>query len=152
MRKVICREVANSIEKERAMAIRRQVFVEEQSLFEGTDEDQHDQWAIHLIAEAEGVIVGTVRLYCRGRGVWVGGRLAVLPQYRGRVGSYLVRRAVSEAENRKAEVFIAQVQVQNESFFHRLGWRTVGKRQLIHSCEHILMEAPLKLAKLVSEG
>lgn len=152
MGNVICREVANLIEKEQAMAIRRQVFVEEQGLFSETDEDEHDHWATHLVAEVEGMIVGTVRLYHKGSGVWVGGRLAVLPQYRGRVGSNLVRMAVSEAEKREAEVFMAQVQVQNEQLFHRFGWRTVGKKQVIHGCEHVLMEATLKLVKQVSEG
>jgi len=147
MGQLICRLVANASEKEQAMFIRRLVFVEEQGLFPESDQDQHDQEAIHLVAEINGQIVGTVRLYEQGEGVWIGGRLAVLPQYRGRVGSLLVRRAVLEAEKQGAKVFLAQVQTQNERFFHRLGWRTVGERKVIFGREHVLMEAPLKEIK-----
>lgn len=145
-RRVVCRPAADAGEIQQALAIRRQVFVAEQGLFRDSDEDQHDQEAIHLVAEIEGRIVGTVRLYCREKGTWVGGRLAVLPQYRGRVGSLLVKRAVVEAERQGAEVFLAQVQAQNEQFFHRLGWRTAGEKEIIFGREHVPMVSPLKKA------
>jgi len=140
---IICRTAANDLEKEQAMTIRRKVFVEEQGLFPDSDQDEHDQEAVHLVADVGGKIVGTVRLYCQEKNVWVGGRLAVLPPYRGRIGAKLVEKAVQEAEKRGAEKFIAYVQVKNERFFHRLGWRTTGGPQVIYGQEHILMEAPM---------
>ena len=131
MYQVICRPIANNTERDQAMSIRRQIFVEEQKLFDETDEDQFDNKAIHLVAEIDGRIVGTVRLYHEKDDIWVGGRLAVLSKYRGRAGRQLVKRAVVEAENQGARIFKATVQKQNERFFQRLGWKTVGEKQLV---------------------
>ncbi len=144
MQEITCRPVANDREKELALSIRKQVFVKEQKLFNDTDEDQFDDNAIHLVAEMDGEIVGTVRLYNEKEDIWIGGRLAVLTQHRGRVGSRLVKRAVIEAEQQGARLFKAQVQSQNERFFQRLGWKTVGEKQIICGYEHMDMIGPLK--------
>ena len=143
MNKVICRYIKDNYEKAIAMYIRKKVFVEEQKLFSDTDEDQFDDRAIHLVAEFEGKIVGTVRLYSETEDVWVGGRLAVLPEYRGRAGACLVERAVQEAVMQGAKLFKANVQKQNENFFQRLGWETVEKDIQICGIEHVRMHGPL---------
>ena len=53
-------------------------------MFQDTDEDEHDDDAIHILAWVNGEIAGCVRCY-RNRGdVWYGGRLAVLPKFRTR--------------------------------------------------------------------
>lgn len=143
MNQIICRYVIDDYERARAMSIRRQVFVEEQRLFAGTDEDINDKSAIHLVAESGGKIVGTVRLYKESGDVWVGGRLAVLPSYRGQVGASLVKRAVQEAEMQGARVFKAHVQKQNERFFKRLGWETVERDINICGRDHVKMLGPV---------
>ncbi len=143
MKHIICRPIADEQERAEAMSIRRQVFVNEQGMFDETDEDQYDSKAIHLIAEVDGSIVGTVRLYREKDDVWVGGRLAVLPEFRGRVGASLVRRAVVEADKHRAKKFKACVQAQNERFFQKLGWETVGEKILIWDKEHVRMLGPI---------
>ncbi len=143
MKQINCRPIADDQERAEAMSIRRQVFVTEQGMFDETDEDQYDSRAIHLIAEVEGSIVGTVRLYREKDDVWVGGRLAVLPEFRGRVGAGLVRRAVIEADRHGAKKFKACVQAQNESFFQKLEWETVGEKILIWDIEHVRMLGPI---------
>ena len=147
-----CREIAGAEDLAHALAIRRRVFVEEQNLFVWSDWDEHDLEAIHLVAEVAGRIVGTVRLYAEEGDVWVGGRLAVLPEYREGVGSALVRRAVAEAEERQARAFIAWVQEQNRGFFVRLGWRAIGETVLKYGREHVFMEAPLMGAGVPANG
>ncbi len=146
MNKIICRYIKDSYEKAIAMNIRKKVFVDEQELFAVSDEDPFDEKAIHLVAELDGTIVGTVRLYNESGDTWVGGRLAVLIEFRGRVGARLVERAVQEAVMQGAKLFKADVQIQNENFFKRLGWETVEKNIFICGVEHVRMTGPLNAA------
>ncbi len=141
---VTCSPTAGEKERDAAMAIRRQVFVEEQGLFQNTDADEYDREAVHLVARIGDEIVGTVRLYRREETTWVGGRLAISPPHRQNgIGPLLVETAVSEAVARGASVFIAWVQKQNEQFFLDLGWRAKGGRKTIAGREHVLMQCEM---------
>lgn len=79
--------------------LRRAAFVDEQGIFAGNDHDRvdDDPRTIVLVAVAEGVVVGGVRLApaVEGRdiGWWTGSRLVVDAGSRGRagIGSALVR-------------------------------------------------------------
>jgi putative N-acetyltransferase (TIGR04045 family) len=106
-------------------AVRRRVFVEQQALFVGDDRDAWDERAstVHVVAVVDGAVVGTVRLYPLGSGLWKGDRLAVLPDARvHRLGGELVNFAVRTAGALGGARMVAQVQVANVRFFERLGW------------------------------
>lgn len=140
-----CRVVENDSELEKALNIRHQVFVKEQKLFLTTDKDQYDNISVNLIAEVDGDVIGTVRIYPKEEDVWVGGRLAVVPSKRGNAGSKLVRAAVLEAQKRGAKRFIASIQAQNIKLFKRLGWKVVGESFLLQNQSHYIMEANLNV-------
>jgi putative N-acetyltransferase (TIGR04045 family) len=111
-------------------AVRRRVFVEIQGLFSGTDRDAFDDESstLHAVALVDGSVVGTVRLYPLGGGLWKGDRLAVLPDARvHRLGGELVNFAVRTAGSLGGARMIAQVQVSNVRFFERLGWERDGE-------------------------
>jgi putative N-acetyltransferase (TIGR04045 family) len=135
-----------------AFRVRQSVFCEEQGLFEHTDEDDWDLGAVHLVALEGDRVVGTVRLYESEPGVWIGGRLAVLPGHRRGIGAGLVRCAVEEARRVGALVFRAQVQERNEAFFRRLGWRTTGRASYFCSVRHVEMEAQLDPSSGFDQG
>ncbi|GAA4515263.1 MULTISPECIES: MSMEG_0567/Sll0786 family nitrogen starvation N-acetyltransferase [Nonomuraea] len=129
----VCRTVTAAEELEEHLRIRRSVFVAEQSLFEQTDQDEFDRdpSVHHVLAFADGVPAGTVRLYRYpapdGERLWKGDRLAVLPEYRHLwLGGPLVRYAVETAAAAGGARMIAYVQLGNVSFFRRLGWSKVG--------------------------
>jgi putative N-acetyltransferase (TIGR04045 family) len=110
-------------------AVRRRVFVEAQGLFFGSDRDARDDAVdtLHVVARLDESVVGAVRLYPLGDGLWKGDRLAVLPSVRDvRLGALLVQFAVRAARERGGERMIAQVQVSNVRFFERLGWSRDG--------------------------
>mgnify|MGYP001095878561 CR=1 FL=1 len=133
----------NGTDLREAMNIRRSIFVDEQRLYTISDEDEFDSQATHLLAAANGNIVGTVRVYSGKNGTWWGGRLAILPSSRGKdTGSSLVKAAVELVREAKAKRFLAYIQSQNVPFFERLGWKKVED---ISCCglPHVLMEAPL---------
>ena len=52
--RIICHPARTRNELEQALAIRRQVFVREQNMFTGSDEDRHDAQSIHLAAGING--------------------------------------------------------------------------------------------------
>ena len=134
-------------ERSQAFAIRHAVFVEEQRLFDGSDEDEHDRSAILLVAKKNDRIIGTVRIFpddSQGNGHWVGGRLAVQRDFRVfRVGAGLVREAMRQVKKRGCTVFSAHIQEKNVRFFQKLGWAAVGPMEVYCGHPHQLMLADL---------
>ena len=112
------------------MRIRHRVFVEEQRVIPLTDVDDWDADpdTLHVVAGRGSEVIGTVRLYrTDDADRWKGDRLAVLPGYRaGIVGIRLVRFAVSTAAEAGGTVMDAFVQLQNVTFFERIGWEHNG--------------------------
>ena len=126
-------------------AVRHAVFVQEQHAFDESDRDARDADALHVVAVADGLVVGVVRLYpTDDAGRWRGDRLAVLPEARTLdAGALLVRFAVRTAGARGGTMMDARVQVQNVRFFQRLGWTLVGDIAEFHGLPHQQMEIPL---------
>jgi putative N-acetyltransferase (TIGR04045 family) len=139
--------------------IRRDVFVTEQGLFDGTDRDDHDDdpRTVVLLARRAGgpdagEVLGGVRLHpmtgdgssVPDLGWWRGSRLAVTPDSRlvHGIGAALVRAACAEAESRGALRFDAIVQARHEALFGRLGW--VPRERLdLHGAPHVRADWPV---------
>ncbi len=103
------------------------------------DRDGFDDEAstLHAVACVDGSVVGTVRLYPLGDGLWKGDRLAVLPDARvHRLGGELVQFAVRTAGALGGSRMIAQVQVPNVRFFERLGWACDGEAAVYRGVMH----------------
>lgn len=144
--RVICRPALDQQELKEAFALRREVFVEEQGLFQDTDRDEEDVRSIHLVAVKEGSVIGTVRVFpVKGLpGHWVGGRLAIKRSCRANgAGEALVREAVRTVKNMQCIRFSAMIQEENVSFFERLGWRAVSGSIIYRGKPHRMMEADL---------
>lgn len=144
--------VADRAEVEAYRRLRRDAFVDEQGLFEGTDRDEldDDPRTVVLVARAEGVggsVVGGVRLAPVGAediGWWTGSRLVVAPSARSAlgVGSALVRAASALAEQVGVLRFDATVQVRSSVLFRRLGWEQTGTC-VVGGVEHLRMRWPI---------
>lgn len=131
--------------------LRRQVFVHEQGLFEGSDLDEIDadpRTRVLVARLPDGTVLGGVRLHpvAQGRdiGWWRGGRLVVAPGARnGRgLGVGLVRAACALAETAGALRFDATVQEANVRLFERLGWQRV-ESVVLHGHPHHVMDWPV---------
>jgi putative N-acetyltransferase (TIGR04045 family) len=128
---VVCRIVAGEEERITHLAIRHAVFVHEQGMFPGSDQDEHDRdpVTLHVLGFIDGEAAGAVRLYPLAEpGRWKGDRLAVLEPFRKHgVGAPLVRFAVRTASRLGGSVMLAHVQLANVPFFEHLGWRPLGE-------------------------
>ncbi len=145
--------------------LRVDIFGREQGLFDGSDQDPHDAYATPIVAlgRVAGMldqVVGVVRIYPSGDGVWYGGRLGVRQSHRrvGAVGSALIWTAVTTAHAAGCSLFLATVQLRNVRYFERHHFRS---REEIEVCgrPHHLMQAdlarfppcPVTLARLGAE-
>lgn len=141
--------VADPAETQQYRALRQDVFVDEQQLFERHDRDAADEdpRTVVIVARTADGVVGGVRLAPvleHDLGWWTGSRLAVRRGARGGagIGAALVRAACAEAESRGVLRFEATVQPQNEVLFRRLGWHRIGERE-VAGLDHVLMRWPI---------
>lgn len=146
-----CRIAADDADLAAIHDIRRAVFVTEQSLFDGSDLDHRDAdpAVLHVLGTVGGVAAGTVRLFpvdpADPAGTWQGDRLAVLPQFRSSgLGGPLVRFAVATGGARGGSRMIAHIQLPNEVFFRKLGWRRLGDPEIYVGQPHLLMDIDLQ--------
>lgn len=151
LEKILFKIAESKDELEQYFQLRRQIFVEEQKIFEETDVDEFDtnpaHEAIHIIAikESDGEMVGGVRCYKKENNTWFGGRLSAAQDHRkGKVGAGLVKFAVKTIKTTDCKTFLAYVQPKNVRFFERLGWSKVGDLEIYQGQPHQLMEANLE--------
>lgn len=143
-----CRLARTDDERAGYFALRREIFCQEQGLFDASDADAHDAYAYPIIcAEPSGRVVGVVRIWEEpgAPGAFWGGRLGVRAEQRsaGGVGRALVQTAVGTARAWGATSFHATVQKANVPFFRRLHWRSLGELELAGQPHH-LMQAELE--------
>jgi hypothetical protein len=148
--------------------LRKEVFCDEQHVFEESDRDDIDEYGLPIVAMADDMglihtVVGVVRIDERSPREWWGTRLCVDKDYRTlskfhanflfdsdfynpvftmSIGSALIFKAVSTANYMGCDRFFAQVQIQNVKFFSRLYWNSIQTIEL-HGRPHMLMEADL---------
>lgn len=146
-RALICALADEPAELARHFAIRREVFVVAQRIFEDDDRDARDDDPAtrHAVGARGGEVVGAVRFYpLDGDGLWKGDRLAVLPEERAsQLGAMLVRFAVRTAGELGGRRMVAQIQVRNVRFFERLGWSREGDVAPIFGVTHQPMSIAL---------
>ncbi|MEF8789904.1 MAG: GNAT family N-acetyltransferase [Haloarculaceae archaeon] len=129
---------------EAALALRREVFIEEQDVPEDLEIDGRDEEATHFLARADGDPVGTARLRDYGEGVAKVERVAVREPRRGEGWGERIMSAV-EAYARDAgfdRVRLA-AQVPVVGFYERLGYEVVSEAFMDAGIPHRSMEKPL---------
>ena len=108
------------------LAIRRKVFVEEQSVPEDLECDAADATAVHLLAMLDGRPVGTARLL-RDEAEGKLGRVAILPDCRGTgAGAALMRAALEELRARGVTTARLGAQTHALGFYEKLGFTAHG--------------------------
>jgi radical SAM protein (TIGR04043 family)/putative N-acetyltransferase (TIGR04045 family) len=143
---LICHPVRTRVEQERAFEIRKEVFVLEQKLFSNSDADENDPKSIHLVAEWNSQVVGTVRVFpVNHNGHWIGGRLAVRKEFRNTgAGELLVQEAMHCVKNQGCTKFTAYIQLENVPLFSKIGWKAVESVKQYFGKPHQMMEANLE--------
>ena len=121
--------------------VRRAVFIEEQGVPEALEWESWDGDCAWFVAEDAGnTIVGIGRLSPEGRV----GRMAVLPEWRGRgVGSALLVAALTEARGRGQRRVELSAQSRAVPFYERHGFSAIGDEYLDAGIPHRTMTLEL---------
>lgn len=109
---------------DRLRVIRRRVFIDEQQVPESLEWDEFDAISLHVLAEtASGVAVATGRLLPDGHI----GRMAVLPEWRGRgVGLAVLQRLLTAARQRGDHSVRLNAQTHALGFYEKAGFVAEG--------------------------
>lgn len=126
-----------------AKEIRQMVFVEEQG-FEH-EFDEIDAGAFHLLMQADQALVATGRTFPSGRkGVWIIGRVAVMPEFRARsLGRQVIERLEETARQHGATQMELSAQSRARGFYEKLGYTATGEEYLDEFCPHLTMRKTL---------
>ncbi|HYL57553.1 MAG TPA: GNAT family N-acetyltransferase [Candidatus Acidoferrales bacterium] len=112
---------------ERAWAIRRSVFIEEQQVPEEIEMDADDAHAFHALALLDDEAVGCGRMVVHGEKEVKIGRMAVLRDLRGRgIGRDILRFLIERARTRGERKAILHAQITAEGFYLKEGFKPVG--------------------------
>jgi predicted GNAT family N-acyltransferase len=141
---VIVRIVENERDLERALAIRREVFVLEQGVPEDLEIDEWEPSSTHFLAWAGEAPVGTCRLRMLDPSTGKAERVAVLKSVRDAgVGRKLMEACEHHARQAGAKSLILNAQIQVVPFYEKLGYVPVGDPFMEAGIRHIKMKKDL---------
>jgi len=122
-------------------AVRKTVFVVEQSVPEQLEWDNLDEQCIHVLAEtAGGEAIGTGRLLPDGRI----GRMAVLKHWRGKgVGSAILMELIAAAREGEFESAVLNAQTHALEFYARFGFEVISEEFMEAGIPHRAMRLAL---------
>ncbi len=129
---------------QRAHAIRRRVFIEEQLVPEEIEMDSDDSHAFHALAMLDGVAIGCGRMVDHGASEVKIGRMAVTREFRNTgVGAAILRFLIDRARSRGFQKAILHAQLTAEGFYLKEGFSPIGGIFDEAGIAHRLMEREL---------
>jgi predicted GNAT family N-acyltransferase len=141
---VTVRRPSDEQELAAALALREQVFCGEQGVTFAADRDGLDDEALHLVAVADGEVIGTCRMLIEPGGTARFGRLCVRTSARGTgVGAKLLEEAEREARGADARRIGMHAQTGALGLYRRAGFQPYGERFDEEGIEHVGMEKDL---------
>lgn len=134
------RRVRGDQEMQELLHLRHNVFCEEQGVPEHEETDGRDHDALHLVAVADGRVIGTCRLLLVGSTAQFS-RLAVSQVARRRgIASALLEEAERETLAAGARRLVLHAQTYARELYDRAGYRTRGRVFIEAGIEHVAME------------
>ncbi|WP_135363550.1 GNAT family N-acetyltransferase [Halosimplex halophilum] len=130
-------------DREAALAVRREVFVEEQGVPEDIEMDGKDDEAVHFVAVDDDP-VGAARLREVDPDVGKVERVAVVADRRGEgLGRALMDRLEATAADRGIDRLTMHAQTHVEGFYERLGYERTSDVFEEAGIDHVEMEKEL---------
>jgi predicted GNAT family N-acyltransferase len=137
------RRVRGQDEMDAALELRHEVFCVEQGVPEHEELDGRDHEGIHLVAIADGELVGTCRVLMVGTTAQFS-RLAVRATARRRgIATALLEAADAETLAAGGKRLVLHAQTYAQELYEQAGYRTRGRVFREAGIEHIAMEKHL---------
>ncbi|MBC7961045.1 MAG: GNAT family N-acetyltransferase [Vallitaleaceae bacterium] len=137
---MIVKKIDNLEQMNCAYAIRQLVFTEEQGVPTDIERDLYDSEAVHVIALADGLPVGTGRIVIHQNQGKIG-RVAVLKTHRGLgLGQLICQKLLEIAKTLKLHQVMLHAQIDAKDFYIKMGFLPVGHEFIEADIKHIKME------------
>jgi len=128
---------------EKALNIRKNVFVEEQKIPKELEYDEYDIESNHYLVLYDNVAVGTARWRNTSKGIKLE-RFAVLSEYRSKgIGYVLVREVLNDVIVFRSAVYL-HAQSSVVRFYEKYNFKIKGNAFAEAGIEHYLMELEIK--------
>ena len=135
------RVAESDADREAALVVRRDVFVEEQGVSEEVEMDGKDDEAVHFVATDGDDPVGAARLWEVEPGVGKVERVAVVADRRDSgIGRELMCTLETTAAERGIDRLVMHAQTHVEEFYRRLGYETTSDVFEEAGIDHVEME------------
>jgi predicted GNAT family N-acyltransferase len=123
------------------VALRIEVFVDEQRIPRELELDAYEEGATHLLAvdDASGTAVGTARLVAQDGSGKIGRVAVVKARRKEGIGAALVRAAMDEARRAGLGDAVLSAQVSATAFYERLGFVREGAEYIEDGILHVTM-------------
>lgn len=123
----ICKFEADSPLLEKALKLRREVFVVEQGVPVELEIDEYDEKAVHFVTLKAGEAVAAMRLVPHGNSAKIG-RVAVKRELRRKgLGTALMKRGIEHAGALGLLEIFLDAQVDSISFYEKMGFMPEGE-------------------------
>jgi len=138
---IVVAKVSAPHEKEACLAIRREVFVEEQKVPAETECDEYEETSLYFLAHHDQKPAGTARVRFKDDGrIAKIERLAVRKAMRGfGVGAAVMRAVETDPSVAEAAQFILHAQSYALPFYERLGYKAEGEEFMEADIPHRFM-------------
>jgi predicted GNAT family N-acyltransferase len=137
------REARGATERDAALALRHEVFVDEQGVPAELEIDEDDAGALHLVAVSDDAIVGTCRVVYDGDGAKLGRLVVARTACGAGIGSALLGEAERRARAAGARTMALAAQTTAMGLYERAGYTARGDVFLDAGIEHMTMEKAL---------
>ncbi|WP_436924757.1 GNAT family N-acetyltransferase [Halosimplex amylolyticum] len=138
------RVAESAADRENALAVRREVFIEEQGVPEDVEMDGEDDDAVHFVATDDDEPVGAARLREVEPGVGKVERVAVVADRRGEgIGRELMATLESTAADQGIDRLVMHAQTHVKAFYRNLDYETTSDVFEEAGIDHVEMEKVL---------
>jgi predicted GNAT family N-acyltransferase len=138
--------VSTDEQYQKALAIRKHVFVVEQNVPAELEVDAYEQSSVHFLCLLGEVAVGTGRMRQKSAVIKFE-RIATLSEYRGKnLGAALMGLMQKHAEDAfPSSLPYMHAQTSAAGFYKKLGWIQIGKNFSEAGIDHVAMTLPNKI-------
>ena len=138
---IVFKNVTSPSELEGAFAVRREVFIVEQSIAEDEEYDGLDQDCLHYVAINGAWVVGTARVRFLSKESAKIERMAVLKNFRRKsVGAGILSLIEKELKTRRIKEAVLHAQMTAVPFYLACGFTATGATFYEAEIEHIKMQ------------
>lgn len=144
MNEFIYKFAENERELKEAFEVRKRVFVEEQSIAENLELDDHDREALHMVVKDGERVVGTARVLFLANNQAKIERMAILKPFRRKgIGRRIISFLNEELIKRQVEQVVLHAQHTVVDFYKSCGFEKSGSPFWEAGIKHIKMQKQL---------